>query len=120
MPGQKRQVTRIILAGFAGLTAASCHTAKLPALLVPHNDYDSSESYWSAGRPILVSTADHSQVAMTLNRKGQYLTISVYVRNISNQRFDADEKNISVFLFHNQMHTITPEMTCPPELFPVL
>jgi len=38
--------------------------------------------------------------------------MTVYVRNTSGSRFDADEKKISLYLFYNQQMHVTPETQC--------
>ncbi len=93
------------------LSSVSCQTAKLlPAFLVPHGKYSPEQSYWSSGKPVLVAIDDSSQVAIIASIEDRTFEMTVYVRNTSGTRFDADVKNISLYSFYNQQ--LTPETPC--------
>ena len=103
----------LILITIVLLASLSCQTAKLlPAFLMPHEKYSPEQSYWSSGKPVLISIDDSSQVAIVASIEGRALEMTVYIRNTSGNRFDADVKNISLYSFYNHQTHVTPETPC--------
>ena len=106
----------LILITIVLLAWLSCQTAKLlPAFLMPHEKYSPEQSYWSSGKPVLISIDDSSQVAIVASIEGRALEMTVYIRNTSGNRFDADVKNISLYSFYNHQTHVTPETPCGGE-----
>lgn len=77
--------------------------SSIPISLLAHNDYPSEDQYWSRGSLTLVSSLAESQVSVSseivADRSTQELDITVFVRNMSQGRYEVGENNIKVNIF---------------------